>query len=91
MYNIGNDFEIVGLSPMLNDVLEWHQDYFSKNSHFEVESFTAEDVKYSIGCFYNYDSDDELEKYFWDLSKPFIKDQSPELIKFLHSLIKTKQ
>ncbi len=25
----------------------------------------------------------------WDLSKPYLKDQSPELIKFLHSLIKT--
>lgn len=27
----------------------------------------------------------------WNLSKPYLKDQSPELIKFLHSLIKTKQ
>lgn len=27
----------------------------------------------------------------WNLSHPYLKDQSPELIKFLHSLIKTKQ
>ena len=27
----------------------------------------------------------------WDLSNPYLKDQSPELISFLHSLIKTKQ
>lgn len=77
--------------PMLNDILEWHNDYYSKNSHFEVETFSAEGVKYSIGCFYSYDSDDEIEKYFWNLSKIYLKDQSPELIKFLHSLIKTKQ
>lgn len=88
-YEIGKSFEVVGKDPMLNDVLEWHQDYYSKNSHFEVETFSAEGVKYSIGCFYSYDSDDEIEKYFWDLSKTYLKDQSPELIKFLHSLIKT--
>ncbi|MGI9582622.1 hypothetical protein ACR1PO_15610 [Chryseobacterium sp. RRHN12] len=28
---------------------------------------------------------------FWNLSNPYLKDQSPELITFLHSLIKTKQ
>jgi hypothetical protein len=82
---------VIPKDPMLNDVMEWHQDYFSKNSHFEVETFSAEGVKYSIGCFYSYDSDDEIEKYFWNLSKPYLKDQSPELIKFLHSLLKTKQ
>lgn len=27
----------------------------------------------------------------WDLATPYLEDQSPELIKFLHSLIKTKQ
>lgn len=27
----------------------------------------------------------------WELSKPYLRDQSHELIKFLHSLIKTKQ
>lgn len=27
----------------------------------------------------------------WNLIHPYLKDQSPELIKFLHSLIKTKQ
>lgn len=81
------DVKIIGKEPMLNDVLEWHQDNYSKNSHFEVETFSAEDIKYSIGCFYSYDSDAEIEKYFWNLSKPYLKDQSPELIKFLHGLI----
>lgn len=69
--------EIIGKEPMLNDVLEW---------------LKYSDMKDGINMMYEWiwiDTVKEILK-LWDLSKPFLKDQSPELIIFLHSLIKIK-
>lgn len=75
-YQIGVDYGVVGLEPMLNDVLEW------------LGLMGVEYISYD-GQLYIYK---EIETGFiWDLSKPYLKDQSPELITFLHSLLKTKQ
>ena len=86
-YEIGKDFEIIGKEPMLNDVLEWHSKQHSKNSHFEVFNIVMNDVKHPAGVFLDY-SEEDTARFIWDLSKPYLKDQSPELIKFLHGLIK---
>lgn len=73
-YEPGKHFEIIGKEPMLNDVLEWYDERVTQNG---VEGF------YTRGFY------DEFEDWIeWDLSKPYLKDQSPELIAFLHSLIK---
>lgn len=71
-----SSFEIIGKEPMLNNVLEW----------LKVKSqsdFKPGDKRY-LTHFLAFNLSE------WDLSKPFLKDQSPELIKFLHSLIKTR-
>ncbi|MGH1520564.1 hypothetical protein [Chryseobacterium sp. JK1] len=73
-------------SPMLNDVLEWHSKYYSKNSHFEVFNVVMNNEKHSAGVFLDY-SEEDTGRFIWDLSKPYLKDQSPELIEFLHGLI----
>ncbi len=71
------DVKIIGKEPMLNDVLEWL--LVKSQSDFEPA-----DKRYLTHFL-------AFKLSEWDLSKPFLKDQSPELIKFLHSLIKTKQ
>lgn len=83
------DVKILGKEPMLHDVLDWHTRYYSKNSHFEVSNIIINDVKCPAGVFLDY-SEEDTARFIWDLSKIYLKDQSPELIKFLHSLIKTK-
>lgn len=76
--NHNDILEIIGHEPMLNDVLEWHsKNGNDKYSHFEVSKGEA---YFSI-----YDGE-ETESLIWDLSKPYLKDQSPELIDFLHGL-----
>ncbi|WP_137904826.1 hypothetical protein [Chryseobacterium sp. 2VB] len=80
-----NDYEI-----KINDVLEWHSKYYSKNSHFEVFNIVDNGEIYPAGVFIDYREEDPA-RYVWSLKKTDLKDQSPELIKFLHSLIKTKQ
>lgn len=72
---------------MLNDVLEWHSKYYSKNSHFEVFNIVMNNEKHPAGVFLDY-SEEDTARFIWDLSKPYLKDQSPELINFLHGLIK---
>nr|DAG72853.1 MAG TPA: hypothetical protein [Caudoviricetes sp.] len=72
--------------PMLNDVLEWHSKFYAKNSHFEVFNIVMNNEKHPAGVFIDY-SEEDTARYIWDLSKPYLKDQSPELIKFLHGLI----
>ncbi|NML70010.1 hypothetical protein HHL23_09375 [Chryseobacterium sp. RP-3-3] len=69
-----NDDEI-----MLNDVLEW----FGENYAIYIYNFPDTGIK---GLFYH--TDYGMFEHAWDLSKPYLKDQSPELISFLHSLIK---
>ncbi|WP_430827266.1 hypothetical protein [Chryseobacterium indologenes] len=60
--------------PMLNDVMEWL--LVKSQSDFEPA-----DKRYLTHFL-------AFKLSEWDLSKPFLKDQSPELIKFLHGLIK---
>lgn len=81
------ELPIIGLDPMLNDVLEWHSKYYSKNSHFEVFNIVMNNEKHPAGVFLDY-SEEDTARFIWDLSKPYLKDQSPELINFLHGLIK---
>lgn len=70
--------EIIGHEPMLNDVLEYHsKDGKDKYSHFEVSNGKA---YFSI-----YDGE-ETESLVWDLTKPYLKDQSKELIEYLNNL-----
>ena len=90
VYDIGNDFEIIGKEPMFNDVLEWHSKQHSKNSHFEVFNIVMNNEKHPAGVFIDY-SEEDTARFIWNLSKAYLKDQSPELINYLHSLIKTKQ
>ena len=86
-YNSRKHFEIIGKDPMLNDVLEWHAKYVSNYSHFEVHDRIGKNNKGPIGVFLYYGEDEGTQFYNWDLSKPYLKDQSAELIKFLHGLI----
>jgi hypothetical protein len=74
IYDVGNDFEIIGKDPMLNDVLEW---------------FKYSDMEDGINRMYEWIWIDTVKEILnlWDLSKPYLKDQSPELINFLHGLI----
>lgn len=65
--------------PMLNDVLEW----LDKMTE-DMSNINSEGVIY----FTNFWNNASNEVANWDLSKPFLKDQSPELISFLHGLIK---
>ncbi|MEE6130246.1 hypothetical protein V2E39_22800 [Chryseobacterium arthrosphaerae] len=76
-YEIGKHFEIVGFDPMLNDVLEWMPD----NQVFMNMT----------GGFWKSYMTDIIKLGQWDLSKPYLKDQSSELITFLYSLITGKQ
>ena len=72
-------YEIIGHEPMLNDVLAW----FLKITKPYYCQFLD-------GVFFIYYSDLSFIKYSWNLEKPYIKDQSPELINFLYSLIEQK-
>jgi len=78
IYIINKDFEIVGKDPMLNDVLEW----------FAVKEITG--LHFVTNHFINFSLHNNMPTICgkWDLSKPFLKDQSPELIKFLYGFIK---
>lgn len=73
-YN-ANSFEIIGKNPMLNDVMEW---------------FKYSDMRDGINMMYEWIWVDTVKEVLrlWNLSKPYLKDQSPELITFLHRLIK---
>lgn len=75
IYIVNKDFEIIGKEPMLNDVLEW---------------FKYSNVENGINMMYEWIWIDTVKEILnlWDLSKPYLKDQSPELITFLNSLIK---
>ncbi|WP_343680026.1 hypothetical protein [Chryseobacterium arthrosphaerae] len=66
-------------SIMLNDVLEWINEMTD-----DMTNINSEGVIYFTN-FWNNPSDKVSN---WDLSKPYLKDQSPELITFLHGFIK---
>ena len=73
------DLKMIGKNIMLNDVLKWHSmNDRKKYSHFEV---TKNDAYFVV-----YDSE-ETYMVFWDLSKPFLKDQSNDLLEWLASLL----
>lgn len=76
VYNIGNDFEIIGKDPMLNDVIQ----YLWKL--VELENDNSNEIIFAIGTLTN-----AYDKYCWNFNLPHLKDQSPELITFLHGLI----
>lgn len=76
------DLELVGKEIMLNNVLYWHSlNGRNKYSHF--------DVSYGEGYFMIYDGK-KNGSLLWDFSKPYLKDQSEELIKFLCDLANLK-
>lgn len=74
--------EIIGKELMLNDVLEWLS---MKGKTIDSYGFD------SAGNFLWFNT--KLNKFStnpsvkWDLSKPYLKDQSPELVEFLFNLI----
>lgn len=73
--------EIIGHEPMLNDVLEWLDIILvDKDIHCEIKK------KYII--IYPTYNDMMYDKKIckWDLTKPYLKDQSEELIKYLNNL-----
>lgn len=82
-YLIDEDYKVFGKDPMLNDVLEWLSlksdtvDYYGFDSAGNYLWFNHALNKFSTN-----------PTVKWNLSKPYLKDQSPELINFLHGLIK---
>ena len=73
------DLGLLGKNIMLNDVLKWHSSNGrDKYSHFEISKGEA---YFSI-----YDGE-ETESIIWDLSKPYLKDQSKELLEWLADLL----
>ena len=73
------DLGLAGKNIMLNDVLIWHSSNGrDKYSHFEVSKTEA------YFCIYD---GEEKESIIWDLSKPYLKDQSEDLINFLTELL----
>ena len=73
---LNSDLELVGKNISLSDVLFYFNSLKYKYAHFEVDNF----------C--DYGSDQPTEHYKWDLRKPYLKDQSNELIKYLNSINK---
>lgn len=80
VYEIAHDTEIdekmvvIGKEPMLHDILQWF--------NIIIEEVKEEGFEKRI---YLYDRMKELPG-LWDLSKPYLKDQSEELIDFLDKL-----
>jgi hypothetical protein len=71
-------FSILGKEPQLNDVLSWHSSNgIDKYSHFEVSKGEA---------YFSIYEGEETESIVWDLSKQYLKDQSPELLEWLSTL-----
>lgn len=81
-----SDFELIGKEITLSDVLLWHSaEGRDSSSRFEVfegkAMFLLYDVEeYRSVCYF------ETKRIDWDLSKPYLKDQSNELIEWLSSI-----
>ncbi len=69
--------KIIGKEPMLNDVLEWLEKGKSANT-FNINSRGALFIEFSATNGYC---------GIWDLSKPYLHQQSEELINFLYELL----
>ena len=76
VYIINKDFEVIGKEPMLNDVLEWFATKEITGLHFVTNHFINFSLKNNLPTVCGK----------WDLSKPYLKDQSNELIEFLLTL-----
>lgn len=66
--------------PMLNDVFEFLWCLIAENHNNSYK------ITLAINTILH-----KSYKHCWNFDSPYLKDQSPGLIKFLHSLIKTKQ
>ncbi len=77
-------YTLIGHEPMLNDVMEW----LKENQFFIEDCYVDADGYLGLFCAKNNKS--KRFKVYWDLSKPYLKDQSEELIYILHDLIKKK-
>lgn len=77
---INKESKIIGHEIMLNDVLGWvsiKQGRYVLLPRGEFISIKYEENEYDI----------ERTFVYWNLSSPYLKDQSEELIEFLYSLI----
>lgn len=81
-YDLGA-YKIIGTEPMLNDVLEWLWIIKNVDETYYIEEHGEIYYRWHRGndVSHNYCGD-------WDLSKPYLRDQSEELIDFFHNLIK---
>lgn len=75
-----SDYIIIGKELMLSDILEWISKLKDKVS-FEIDTFFMYKHISNVSGW-------EFYKHTkWDLSKPYLKEQSKELINFLYELI----
>ncbi|GIZ15539.1 hypothetical protein [Capnocytophaga catalasegens] len=85
-----SEFEIIGKEPMLNDVLEVLPKLLPpENRYYSEEIYLSSDGEF-YRTYLNYKDANELEYLHhngWDLSKPYLKDQSEDLINFLYNLL----
>lgn len=86
-YEIDRDFTIIGHEPKLNDVLEWLGYNYAIVAGGGFLMKNTGDMNFKCIEVPNVD---EYRHLKWDLSKSYLKDQSPGLIDFLHSLIPNK-
>lgn len=91
-YADDEDVEIIGKEPMLTDVLEW-----AENTDKYLNSFLVLTIDF-YGSICNIDHDSEHlniigygENIKWDLTKPYLKDQSKEVIDFLYNFIENEK
>lgn len=92
-YTDDEDIEIIGKEPMLTDVLEW-----VKITEKYLYSFLVLTVDFYGSICNIYHDSEHLSSIIgynknikWDLSKPYLKDQSNEVIDFLYNLIENEK
>lgn len=71
---------IIGKEPMLNDVLKWVLQN-PRGKHFDPTGMGGFVLK-------NYNTRGTVDFAEWNLTKPYLKDQSKELINWLYELIR---
>lgn len=81
LWQYEDDFEIIGHEPTINDVLEWVNELPKNFRKLLIDS---------DGLIYKFAMNGTLEwlqDIKWDLSKPYLKDQSDKLKEFLYNLM----